>query len=391
VLLILDVRTLGAISSITPFVLAVIMAFYRQGRRTYPGFERWVLANFAFGAGYLLITLRGFIPEFFSIILGNALTVYAEILIFEGIRLFYGWSAFSRTNLLLFLVYFGLHTYFTYPVPNINARTAVISITLLVLLVRSGWILINNPRPELRRTTRGAGIVFLLTGILPLVRAGYALSLPAQINLFMDPYSAWFALFALISLLVWTFYFFLINSARLELDLETARLELVQLAMTDPLTGLPNRRHFFEHAEMEFERVTREQEKLSFLLMDVDGFKLINDSHGHDAGDAVLQHLSAILPGEVRAFDLAARFGGDEFIVMLVNVGREQALEIARRIHEHVTNSPLNFGSHVFNIELSMGIATFDGGDEDLKAVLKRADTALYQAKRDGKNKVYSG
>jgi diguanylate cyclase (GGDEF)-like protein len=369
----------------------MIMALYWQGRRTYPGFERWVLADFVFGAGYLLITLRGFIPDFFSIVVGNAATVYAEVLIYEGICLFYGKSAFSRTNFLVFALCFGLHAYFTYPAPNINARIAVISSALLFMIVRSGWALLNNPRPELRRTTRGAGIVFLLTALLPLVRTGYALTRSAPIDLFADPYSSWFALFALISLLTWTFYFFLINSARLELDLETARLELVQLAMTDPLTALPNRRHFFEHADIEFERAKRENTKLSFVLMDVDGFKLINDTHGHDAGDAVLQHLSAILAGEVRAFDLAARFGGDEFIVMLVNVGGERALEIAGRIHEHVTHSPLNFNSHIFNIELSMGIATFEGGQEDLKAVLKRADTALYQAKRDGKNKVYSG
>lgn len=389
--MILDVRTLGAISSITPFVLGMIMALYWKGRRTYPGFERWVLADLVFGAGYLLITLRGYIPDFFSIILGNAATVYAEVLIYEGICLFYGKSAFSRTNFLVFALCFGLHAYFTYPAPNINARIAVISSALLFLIVRSGWALLNNPNPELRRTTRGAGIVFLLTALLPLVRTGYALTRSAPIDLFTDPYSAWFALFALISLLIWTFYFFLINSARLELDLETARLELVQLAMTDPLTGLPNRRHFFEHADREFERVKREKERLSFLLMDVDGFKLINDSHGHDAGDALLQHLSAILPAEVRAFDLAARFGGDEFIVMLVNADGERALEIAGRIHERVTHSPLKFGSQAFNIELSMGIATFDGGQEDLKAVLKRADTALYQAKKDGKNQVNSG
>jgi diguanylate cyclase (GGDEF)-like protein len=191
--------------------------------------------------------------------------------------------------------------------------------------------------------------------------------------------------------MAWTFYFFLINSARLELDLEAARLELVKLATTDPLTGLYNRRHFFEHAEIEFQRAKRHEQSVSFLMMDVDGFKAINDRYGHDTGDAVLTHLASILPGEVRVFDLVARFGGDEFIVMLVNVYEEQSYEIAERIREIVAQTPFMFNSQKFNVYMSLGIASFAAGDEDLKTILKRADNALYCAKRNGKNLVCVG
>ena len=188
-----------------------------------------------------------------------------------------------------------------------------------------------------------------------------------------------------------TFYFFLINTARLEIDLEVARLELMQLAMTDPLTGLFNRRHFFERAEIEFQRAKRHEHNISFLLMDIDGFKAINDKYGHDAGDAVMQHLSSILPGEVRVFDLVARFGGDEFIVMLVNVHEELAYEVAERIRATVADTPVVFDSQRFDIRLSLGIASYNARDEDLKSILKRADNALYCAKRNGKNLVCVG
>lgn len=389
--MLLDVRTLGILSAFMPFVLGIIMSIYWRERRTYEGFGRWVLANFVFGIGYIQISLRGILPDFFSIVLGNAATIYAEILIYEGIRLFYGRPAFSKWNSFVFVLYLVLHTYFTYLNPNINIRIAIISLTLFILIWRSGLSLINSPLLELRRTTRTAGIVFLLTALLPLARSFHALLQNQPIDLFADPMSSWFALFGLVSILIWTFYFFLINSARLEMDLEAARVELTQLAMTDPLTGLYNRRHFFERAEIEFQRATRQEHSISFLLMDVDGFKNINDNYGHDAGDEVMLYLSSILPAEIRVFDLVARFGGDEFIIMLVHVHQEQAYEIAERIRERVSQSPMTFESRTFNVQLSVGVASFDPKDDNLKTILKRADTALYLAKQHGRNRVRVG
>lgn len=389
--MLLDVRTLGILSAFMPFVLGIIMSIYWRERRTYEGFGRWVLANFVFGIGYIQISLRGILPDFFSIVLGNAATIYAEILIYEGIRLFYGRPAFSKWNSFVFVLYLVLHTYFTYLNPNINIRIAIISLTLFILIWRSGLSLINSPLLELRRTTRTAGIVFLLTALLPLARSFHALLQNQPIDLFADPMSSWFALFGLVSILIWTFYFFLINSARLEMDLEAARVELTQLAMTDPLTGLYNRRHFFERAEIEFQRATRQEHSISFLLMDVDGFKNINDNYGHDAGDEVMLYLSSILPAEIRVFDLVARFGGDEFIIMLVHVHQEQAYEIAERIRERVSQSPMTFESRTFNVQLSVGVASFDPKDDNLKTILKRADIALYLAKQHGRNRVRVG
>lgn len=389
--MLLDVRTLGILSAFMPFVLGIIMSIYWRERRTYEGFGRWVLANFVFGVGYIQISLRGILPDFFSIVLGNAATIYAEILIYEGIRLFYGRPAFSKWNSFVFVLYLVLHTYFTYLNPNINIRIAIISLTLFILIWRSGLSLINSPLLELRRTTRTAGIVFLLTALLPLARSFHALLQSQPIDLFADPMSSWFALFGLVSILIWTFYFFLINSARLEMDLEAARVELTQLAMTDPLTGLYNRRHFFERAEIEFQRATRQEHSISFLLMDVDGFKNINDNYGHDAGDEVMLYLSSILPAEIRVFDLVARFGGDEFIIMLVHVHQEQAYEIAERIRERVSQSPMTFESRTFNVQLSVGVASFDPKDDNLKTILKRADIALYLAKQHGRNRVRVG
>lgn len=388
VILIPDVRTIGLMSAILPFVLGFIMTVYWRERKTYRGFGSWVLANFSFGVGYLFISLRGMIPDILSIILGNIAIVYAEILIYQGIRLFYDRPVFNRLNSLIFVLYIVFQFYFTYLDPDINARIVLISFVLTILQLRSGLNLIDCPFPDLKRTARNAGYIFLITGLLPLTRIIHTLGQGVSTDLFTDELGSWYAVSALFSILLWTFYFFLLNSARLEMDLEFARLELMQIASTDPLTGLYNRRHFFEHAEIEFQRAQRRECNLSFLLLDADEFKSINDNYGHDAGDTVMKDLSAILHREVRAFDLVARFGGDEFIIMLVDVDEEQAYAIAERIRGVVEQTPITFDSRILNIRLSVGLACFDIKDPDLHIILKRADKALYQAKEQGRNRV---
>jgi diguanylate cyclase (GGDEF)-like protein len=379
---------MGMISALMPFVLGLIMTIYWRERKTYGGFGRWVIADFAFGLGGLLITLRGILPDALSIVLGNVIVVYAEILIYEGVQRFYARPMFSRLNYLILGCYLLLQTYFTYLDSDINARTALVSLVLAILILRSGLSLLNCPFPQLKRTSQTAASIFLLTAIFPGIRLIYALRQTEPIDLFSDALGAWSSLAAVISLLLWTFYFFLLNSARLELDLETARRELEKLANTDALTGLYNRRHFFEHAEMEFQRAKRQECNVSFLLLDADYFKLINDTHGHDAGDLVMKALAAIFQQEIRAFDLVARFGGDEFVIMLVDVDQDRALAIAERIRGVVAATPIRFGSRTLNVQLSVGISSFDSKDPDLTTILKRADNALYHAKNEGRNCV---
>ena len=388
--MILDVRTIELMSAIMPFVFGLIMTQYWRERKTYGGFGHWVLANFAFGSGYMLISLRGMIPDFFSIILGNVTTIYAGILIYQGIQLFFDQPAFSRLNSLVFILYILFQIHFTYIEPDINARIVLISFGLFILIFRSGLSLVNCPISGIKRTSRNAGYAFLLTAILPIIRALHALGQIQPIDLFTNVLGSWLGLLAIISILIWTFNFFLMNSARLELDLETAHVELVQIANTDPLTGLYNRRHFFEHAEIEFERARRHELSISFLLLDVDDFKLINDNYGHAAGDAMMKSLSAIFRREVRAFDLVARFGGDEFVIMLVNADEEQTYAIAERIRNVVEQTPVAIDSLTLDVRLSVGITSFDIKDSNPEMILKRADNALYHAKREGRNRVHA-
>ena len=161
-----------------------------------------------------------------------------------------------------------------------------------------------------------------------------------------------------------------------------------QQAVTDPLTGIYNRRGFFELAEHEIIRAQRFQRPLSLILMDVDLLKGINDHYGHLMGDRVLSSISAGCSSELRQVDIIARYGGDEFIAMLPETGLTEAIMVADRLRKRASNITLTAeNGETIRITLSAGVADLLPGDT-LKTLIERADQALYRAKQSGKNQI---
>ena len=160
---------------------------------------------------------------------------------------------------------------------------------------------------------------------------------------------------------------------------------LQELANTDPVTGLPNRRHAMERLEEEVARVARSGIPATTMLVDLDYFKAINDRHGHAAGDEALIHFSEVLRRELRTTDVAGRIGGDEFLLLLPVTGTDGAREIADRLHAGAARLPVPSSGEGNGLSLSIGMATLDGGDGDSRRVLMRADAALYEAKSCGR------
>jgi diguanylate cyclase (GGDEF)-like protein len=386
--LILDVRTIGIFSAFTPLVLAIIMLIYWKERKVYGGFGHWILATFGLSVGYALISFPAVFSKFLSVVLGNVLIVYCMILIYEGIEKFYGRQPFYAFSYIILGIYAVLQSLFTYIDPNVNARVALSSAAIFILIILAGRRLFIVPIPELRRTSHAAGVVFFITALFPFVRAITSIEMNPRMNFITDVLNSWFSVVFIISIVTWVFYFFFLNSARLELDLEAARAELDLISRTDPLTNLYNRRHFDEQAELEIQRAKRSGFTNSILLLDIDGFKEINDVNGHDVGDAVLISLANVLRSELRSFDLVARYGGDEFIIMLTDTNTDEAFSIAERIRKRVSLTPFVVGTRIFNISLSLGIAALHALDTDLRSLLKRGDDALYRAKEQGRNCV---
>ncbi|MDD5033728.1 MAG: diguanylate cyclase [Methylococcaceae bacterium] len=165
--------------------------------------------------------------------------------------------------------------------------------------------------------------------------------------------------------------------------------ELERQARIDVLTGLNNRRHFFELAEQELARARRYEEALSLLLLDVDYFKSVNDVHGHHVGDAALRALSEACARTLREIDILGRLGGEEFAMLLPETTGEQALEVAERIRRAVAQAavPLDQGGPL-HFTVSIGLASLVAADSTIDATLMRADKALYAAKNAGRNRV---
>lgn len=172
-------------------------------------------------------------------------------------------------------------------------------------------------------------------------------------------------------------------------DLEALNLQLEQLSQTDQLTGLKNRRYLELKIEEEFNRCARYNHVISVLMIDVDHFKSVNDQYGHAGGDECLRTIASHLIGGVRQPpDVAARFGGEEFCLLLPETGSKGATVVAERIRQSIHGSVISGDEAMFSVSISVGVYTQTGGDYNGEQALKNADAALYQAKEAGRNRV---
>jgi diguanylate cyclase (GGDEF)-like protein len=171
---------------------------------------------------------------------------------------------------------------------------------------------------------------------------------------------------------------------------EESTAQLRQAAATDGLTGLLNHGALMEALDREVERSLRYQHPLAVMMMDVDGFKQVNDEYGHPAGDAVLERVGEVLRSSTRQTDVVGRYGGDEFMAILPETGRERAVEAAQRLLDTFSSTRLRVeGGEEVAPMMSLGLAVFPEDGTDKRGLLAFADTALYEAKRNGGNSLH--
>jgi diguanylate cyclase (GGDEF)-like protein len=169
-------------------------------------------------------------------------------------------------------------------------------------------------------------------------------------------------------------------------ELRQNEAKIRELMLTDPLTGLANRRRLSDRLEEEILRFQRDGRPLCLVMADIDHFKRINDTYGHDVGDDVIRMIASSLQEEIRKVDLAARFGGEEFVVIMPDCVVDDAIKVAERVRscvEATKSAPVEFA-----VTASFGVAEFRGVGDTAQALLKRADQALYVAKEGGRNRV---
>ena len=174
-------------------------------------------------------------------------------------------------------------------------------------------------------------------------------------------------------------------------DKKHIETELQRLATTDGLTQSSNRRHFFDCAHREFEQARKQDEPLSFLLLDIDDFKVINDTYGHQVGDSVLQRIAESGRASLRRGDVFGRIGGEEFAAVFPGCAPDMAMQVAERLQREIQRLGFCHDDQTFGITISQGLTSLTAEDANIDALFARADAAMYEAKRQGKNRIICG
>ena len=371
----LDIRTLVVTLMASAVLMAVTLAFgLRAGRSA--GFGKWNLGLGMYALGWLVVAARPVLPAIVGIAFADALLLaglcfqLGGMLEFDGRRA-PGWLLGGPATLLFLLLLPILDDYAALTFFTSSAYSAAF-VALGVYAVR------------LKRS--GAGPVRWLMAVL--LFGGAATLMARAIDIAASPvdHPEMFSGHALHALAFLQLLAITITTSVgfLVLQRERAEARLQHLAMFDSLTEMLNRRAFMDLAGRERSRGRRAGLPCSFLMLDLDYFKQVNDEYGHQAGDRVLVEFAALVKSCLRAEDLVCRYGGEEFCVMLPGTGAPAAREIAERIRAAAASRPL--GGLPQATTASIGISVSGGPADSLDAAISRADGALYAAKRAGRN-----
>jgi diguanylate cyclase (GGDEF)-like protein len=376
---ILDVRTVFIITFLYGLLTGAGLVF---ASRSYSGTLRRSMNVMGAGAvflmsGVLAAGLQGiWLTSFSSVLLANLLMLWGAGEYYQALRLFDGEETSRSFTLMIAAGVTGVNLFFYAAAPSLSTRVTVMSLAFSFLMGLSGARILRSRSVSGSTVRNTASFSFWLVSILFLARAVGTVFFGWYSRTLMES-NLWQTLLFSGSAVG----FVLINFSYLLLCNGQFNRHLEQLALTDPLTGLFNRRAFSDLALREIARSARSGEPLSLIMIDADGFKKINDTFGHAAGDRVLQHLSVLIRDSVRPQDVVGRLGGDEFAVLLPGANHIMALGVEERLVAAVDEHPLSWHEGKIPLRISAGTAALNLGDPDFDDLLSRADDALYRAK----------
>ena len=379
----LSVPTLWIVFVVNFLAMGLLWAYVS---RSYPNFEAsryWMAAAFAAAAGAGLGMTRQFVDSSMPLAFAGTLIILACCFCLMGIRSFYGRNVDWRTTLLIAGLSFAGLSVFLLMRDSSVMRVVIYTIgqsiptamTLPLVLSRQD----NRPHPGARLAALMAALILVIN----IVRGGVALLHVGVSSPFVhfDTLQGVLTLVLVFLSMAWNFGFLLMAIDRL-------RNEVADLALMDDLTGVANRRQLLRRLEEACAMSQRSSEPFALLVIDLDGFKQINDTHGHAAGDACLQHFTLMTQMQLRPGDLLARTGGDEFCIVLPDTTLREGAMIARRVLAACHDDAAGCSGTDIPIAASIGVAqwTQDIGTHS-ERLMAAADHALYAAKNEGKNR----
>jgi diguanylate cyclase (GGDEF)-like protein len=379
----LNIPTLWMVFVSNYLALGLIWAYVA---RSYPKFDAarfWAVASFAGATGAGLATTHIFFPDtLLPLFAGGTTMIFAACFGMMGIERFYDEPIRWRETALITASSAAALALFVYIYPNMGARILIYSLAQVVPFVLSLKLLFSSKDGHNSPGGRLAGIVSVtIISLYALRAAGFFAHFGGEFSAVRSsPLQSVLMLVLMFLSLAWNFGFLLMAIDRL-------RDEVADLALLDDLTGVGNRRHLLARLSEECARSERSGESFALLVIDLDGFKGINDTYGHAAGDACLQHFTLMAQTRLRPGDMLARTGGDEFCVVLPASTLREGAMIARRIIQVCREDAAECVGVEIPISVSIGAAQWT---RDMGAfpdrLIAAADHALYDAKKNGRN-----
>ena len=376
----LNVPTLWMVFVVNFSALGLIWAYVT---RSYPKFEAaryWMASAFVGAAGALAALIRLFVSSPVPLLFGSAGIIAASCLATIGIQRFYGrpvsWVLMAVTGALSI----GGSVFFMIVFDHMQLRMLSYTLGQAVPLLLALRLLLS---PQDGRVSPGAWLssIVIITIIAIFAARTVGNALGGDFSALAGSQGHAVMVLGLL------FLSMTLNFGFLLMAMDRLRNEVADLALLDDLTGVANRRHLLQRLSEECARSERSGEPFSLLVIDLDGFKTINDTHGHAAGDACLQHFTLMAQTRLRPGDMLARTGGDEFCVVLPSSSLREGALIARRVLEVCRQDAAVCTGKDIPIAISIGVAEWDRGIGQFPdRLIAHADHALYAAKKNGKN-----
>jgi diguanylate cyclase (GGDEF)-like protein len=340
----------------------------------------WALGNVVTCIGLALTNIEG-LPVVIHSIVGYGVIAFGIGLVLRGIRVHVSQTLSWRAIAIITGIVLLLTAYFTLIVPSLRARLCVSGFYYAILNWICAWTIARHGQ---WRVTGISVTGFSLLGLALLLRGVHVMlhpdpadnpgSLVMGVTMLVVPLAQICIAFGLIMMVSWRY---------------AERLR--RLSTLDALTGALNRAGLEIQGKRVGLRALRGGRSLAVIMIDVDYFKVINDTHGHPVGDEVLRHLARLLKIELRPHDLMARFGGEEFVLVLDDVDRAAALSVAERLRARIESELVQLDKLSVRYTVSMGVVCSDEHSYDLIRLISAGDAAMYEAKRAGRNRVVGG
>ncbi|CED72194.1 putative membrane associated signaling protein [Aliivibrio wodanis] len=375
----LDIRTLNFIIILFSLIYCIGLLLFQFTQQTIRGLSTFAMSIFVIGTGPLMLSLRGDIPDWLSIVGANILIAFGFHLSLYSLSLFrkHSLQYTHFSSLMMFVTLISL-IYFTYYIPSIKYRIIIISLYMVFVTLSTAIVVLKGKNDDLVLATRMMALSFAIYGGFMIFRI--IVVLPSlELTNFMTA--------GLIHQLTFLFSIVLIVSMSfIMLWMINARLlnSIHILSYHDPLTTLKNRRALEKMVPNMMQEV--KTTPISIIMTDIDKFKLINDQHGHIIGDRVIKMVAESIKNSLNSSDSAFRFGGDEIMILLPDSHAEKAKEMANELRQSISKITID-GSSELSLTSSFGVAQLSSF-ESWEECVDRADKALYQAKSNGRNRV---